>query len=291
MHLLTPAGPIADQSIKLELNPNETIWRTEYWIPSDQEMDIYSLKLPQERLRPINDIPFFGWSRNEEVDIWLQLKNAYLQSATPPPAPLVTANRWAPSGMEDLQQVFEWAIYSSEDNESNLWKFYYGTWLAGRDRIDEAINMLSTSNTDLSKVVLARLHNINENNADAIKAISSISEKWLQLHPQVVVERDILLRTADDKSIAEREKWLSMVNALDDEWIIERRVQLLIDKNEINAAKELLLGTHFQPVHQTYSRTNLWKQICERLGKPYFPIPVQLGEDNLATFGAYREFE
>jgi hypothetical protein len=113
-------GPIADQSIKLELNPNETIWHTEYWIPSDQEMDIYSLKLPQERLRPINDIPFFGWSRNEEVDIWLQLKNAYLQSATPPPAPLVTANRWAPSGMEDLQQVFEWAIYSSEDNESNL---------------------------------------------------------------------------------------------------------------------------------------------------------------------------
>lgn len=57
------------------------------------------------------------------------------------------------------------------------------------------------------------------------------------------------------------------------------------------AAKKLLLGTHFQLVHQTYNRTALWKQICDRLNEPHYPVPVQLGEDNLATFGAYREFE
>lgn len=87
------------------------------------------------------------------------------------------------------------------------------------------------------------------------------------------------------------EKWLAKVNALKNEWIIERRVQLLIDKNETQKAKELHLSTPFQKVHQTYTRTNLWMQICEKQRVSYLPIPKELGEDCLATFGAYREFE
>jgi len=32
-------------------------------------------------------------------------------------------------------------------------------------------------------------------------------------------------------------------------------------------------------------------QICEKLNIPCSPIPLQLGEDRLANFGAYREYE
>jgi hypothetical protein len=32
-------------------------------------------------------------------------------------------------------------------------------------------------------------------------------------------------------------------------------------------------------------------QVTEKLNIPSFPIPVQLGEDRLARFGAYREYE
>jgi hypothetical protein len=46
-------GPIGDQSIKLELHSKETRWHTEYWIPSDKEMDIYQLKVPVQQLRPV----------------------------------------------------------------------------------------------------------------------------------------------------------------------------------------------------------------------------------------------
>ncbi len=92
-------------------------------------------------------------------------------------------------------------------------------------------------------------------------------------------------------TLTEREAWLSKLDALKDEWIIERRVQLLIDKGEIQRAKDLLLSTNFQKVHQTYTRTGLWKQITEKLEIPFSPIPAQLGEDQLATFGAYREYE
>ncbi|MFI5131043.1 MAG: hypothetical protein ACHQFX_13670, partial [Chitinophagales bacterium] len=123
------------------------------------------------------------------------------------------------------------------------------------------------------------------------RTINDIQEPWLQLHPQIMVERDKLLRSLGPQTIPERERWLSKVNALSDEWIIERRVQLFIDKNEIQEAKELLLSTPFQKVHQTYTRTGLWIQICEKLKTPYLPIPPQLGEDRLAVFGAYREYE
>lgn len=121
--------------------------------------------------------------------------------------------------------------------------------------------------------------------------METIREPWLQLHPQVVVERDRILRAVGTTTLAEREQWLSRVGALKDEWIIERKVQLLIDKGEIQQARQLLLSVPLQKVHQTYTRTELWRQICEKLGEACDPIPQVLGEDRLARFGAYREFQ
>jgi hypothetical protein len=284
-------GPIGDQSIKLKMKPGETRWHTEYWIPSDRDLNLYSLKTPVVKLHPVNDIPLFGWSRKHEVDIWLKLQEAYLLKSELPQPPATTECLWAPSGMEDLDEAFKWAVNSTLGKENELWKFYYGVWLAGRNRPEEAIKILSDTNLGLSKMVLSRVLTIKGNKDKALETILNIQEQWLQIHPQVVIERDKLLRNTKDKSIAMREKWLSMVDALDDEWVIERRVQLLIDKGEIQAAKELLLETPFQFVHQIYARTALWKQICEQLNEPFLPVPVRLGEDNLAAFGAYREFE
>jgi hypothetical protein len=88
-------------------------------------------------------------------------------------------------------------------------------------------------------------------------ALEAIQEPWLQLHPQVVVERDRILRAVGTQTLAEREQWLNKVGALKDEWIIERKVQLLIDKGEIQNARQLLLSVSFQIVHQTYTRTGM----------------------------------
>jgi len=93
------------------------------------------------------------------------------------------------------------------------------------------------------------------------------------------------------KQIHNHQPIYSVVDALKDEWVIERKVQLLIDKEEIQQAKNLLLSAPFQKVHQTYTRTGLWMQICEKLKVPCLPIPKELGEDQLARFGAYREYE
>jgi hypothetical protein len=284
-------GPIGDQSIKLELQPKQTRWHIEYWIPTDKELDIYSLKLPVSHLRPVNEIPLFQWARNKEVGVWKDLLNAYQTKSKLPASPSIDQNLWAPSGMENLDAAFKWAIDNTNGEKSDLWKFYYGTWLAGREKNEEAIKILSATKTGVAKALLARLLKLKGDMKGAAKAFESIEEKWLQLHPQVIVERDKVLRNLGAQTIPEREQWLSRVDALKDEWIIERKVQLLIDKGEIQKAKELLLSTPFQKVHQTYTRTNLWMQICEKLNISCYPIPKELGEDRLARFGAYREYE
>jgi hypothetical protein len=131
---------------------------------------------------------------------------------------------------------------------------------------------------------------IENKNKLAREQIEAIPESYLQIHPQIVVERDILLEKLGSKTIPEREQWLNKVSELRDEWILERKAHLLFDKGEYSKAKELLLSIPFQKVHQSYTRTELWFRICRQLNIPRYPIPASLGEDRLARFGAYREY-
>lgn len=284
-------GPLGDQSVKLELKGGATRWHEEYWYPTDKELDIHTLLLPHLRLRPIREVPLFGWARKEEVEVWTELVDAFKRKSKIPAAPAVEDNRWAPSGMEDLDAAFQWAVQRAALSEADVWKFHYGSWLAGRGDTARAVSVLLGVQNGLGKVLLARLLKLKGDVAGARKAFASVTEPWLLIHPQVVVERDKVLRSAGMETVTEREAWLAKVDALKDEWVIERKVQLLIDKGEYEKARTLLMGTAFQKVHQTYTRTGLWMQICEKLRVACDPIPTQLGEDRLARFGSYREFE
>jgi hypothetical protein len=295
-------GPIGDQSIKLELQPRQQRWHVEYWYPTDKPMDIHSMQSPTPSLRAVSQVPLFGWARKKEVQPWMELKAAYSKKGKIPSPPSFDEYNWPPSGMDDLDNALSWAVGqgASKDTakwnkktqaDSKLWSFYYGSWLAGRGDIKKATHMLNSSGHDLAMPLLARLYYLQGLSQLAKDQYNRIKESWLQLHPQVVVERDKVLRSLGPSTLAEREQWLSRVDALKDEWVIERRIQLLIDKGDFKKAKDLLLSTAFQKVHQTYTRTGLWMQICEKLALPCEPIPLQLGEDRLARFGAYREYE
>jgi len=285
-------GPIRDQATKLELGPRETRSHVEFWIPSDHPLDIHALKVPHVELRPISDLPLFDFAREDEVKVWRDLVRAHQSKRRLPKPPGVERSLWPPSGIEDLHAAFKWAIETTADGEREQWKFYHGTWLAGQGKKKEAIAVLSATRTiGVANALLARLLKTAGDLEGAANALESIQEEWLQLHPQVVALRDDVLRTLGTKTLAERAQWLSRVAAVPDERIIERRVQLLIDKGEWHEAKGLLVSAGFQKVHQRYVRTGLWKQVCEKLNEPFLPIPGELGEDQLAAFGAYREFE
>ena len=284
-------GPIGDQSIKLEMQPGQISTHTEYWIPVDKALDIYTLKVPANELRAVRLVPLFQWARKEEVQVWSSLVTAFQQKGKLPAPPSVHEMKWAPSGMENLDQPFQWAVNNSKGAQAAWWKFHYGTWLAGRGDTSKAISVLSESKHGVAFALLSRLLKLKGDMEGARNAIASIKEKWLQLHPQVMIERDKILRNFGPQTIDERAMWLNMVGALQDEWLIERKVQLLIDQQQFEAARKLLLSVNFQKVHQTYTRTNLWMQLCAKLNISCEPVPLSLGEDRLATFGAYREFE
>jgi hypothetical protein len=266
-------------------------WHVEYWLPSDSPLDIARLKLPVIDFRPLRDVPKFPWARRGEVAPWLALMKAFSSKTNPPDPPAVHENNWAPSGMEKMDGAFKWAIHQTKAEKADLWRLYYGAWLAGRGENINAINLLGESQVGVARALLARLLKAGGNMQAAATALAAIKEPWLRLHPQVVIERDKVLRNLGKQTLAERAGWLSQVDALQDEWLRERKVQLLIDQGHFQQAKDLLLSTRFQKVHQTYSRTGLWQQICKELHLPCNPVPEQLGEDRLANFGAYREFE
>src|SRR2546430_4053809 len=249
------------------------------------------VRVPRGAPGPGTRFRFWGWEGDHEGRGGTPSVRPCRGGEGFPQPPRAHRRLWAPSGMEDLTAAVEWAIEQTTGDDAELWRFHYGAWLAGRGIRRAAIQALSASSLGVARALLARLLQLEGDAEGAATAFRSIQEKGLQIHPQIVVERDALLRNLGPHTLAERETWLDQVGALPDEWIIERRVQLLIDKGEYQTAKRLLLSVSFQKVHQRYTRTGLWKQICERLNEPCLPMPTELGEDQLATFGAYREFE
>jgi hypothetical protein len=284
-------GPVRDQSIKLDLTPQQTHVHTEYWIPTDRRLEIYKLKIPDIDLRPVEKIPLFGWRSTDTIRVWTELLRSDGRKEQLPDPPAIEENNWAPSGMEDLGSALELAMRQARGSSAELWKFQYGAWLAGTGRIEDAIFTLTRCEVGVAKVLLSRIHRRRGELQEAEIALQAIRDSWLQLHPQTMVERDQVLRELGGQTLEERESWLRRVASLQDEWVIERRVQLLIDRGNVAGAKRLLLSTPFQRVHQRYVRTDLWMQVCEKLNTPCEPIPSALGEDRLARYGAYREFE
>jgi hypothetical protein len=286
-------GPLDDQATKVMLEPNETRSHVEFWIPTDQPRDIHALTVPTVAHRPITDIPLFGWARESDVRVWTDLLSAHQTKGRLPDPPDPDDLVWAPSGMEGLAAAFEWAIGggSAPNATVDRWRFHYGAWLAGRGQKADAIRILSGSNLGVAQALLARLLRLDGDVEGARRAFRSIREATVQSHPQIVAERDDVLRRAGAETIAERERWLDEADPIEDERVVERRVQLLMDKGELRRAKGLLLSVPFQKIHQRYVRTMLWNELCEKLHEPGAPVPPELGEDRLAVFGAYREFE
>lgn len=288
------AGPIMDQSMKNELQPEGEHYHVEFWIPTDEPLDIYNIKLPQPHLMPLNQIPRFDYARMDEIHIWRRLISNYngnnTDELTNPPD--LADNRWAPSGMEELEGALRWICSATEGEIRSRWLFQLGSWYAGNDRIDEALEYLNLSCDDRALALSARLYRRNKNDfRTAADCFRKIESQAIALHPQIVFERDLTLSALGLETKDEREHWLNETIALKDEWLIERRAALLIDLGKFSEAKELLENTQFQLIHQRYARTKLWQKIIRGLGLNNSEVPSWLGEDDLFEFGAYREYQ
>jgi hypothetical protein len=286
------AGPLIDQSVKDVLEPGQLRHHVEFWIPSGEPRNIRQISLPRPTLRTLDGVPRFGWARNEDVSLWLQLASVHKagDSSRIPESPDIDSNCWAISGMADLGDALAWAAKSTEGTERARWLFQHGTWLAGRGEPDDALKVLALSDDDRARALSGRIWLVNHRNPQAAATcFRAIESEAIALHPQVVIERDEALAALGHETLDERRRWLDAISALDDEWIAERRASLLHDSGDPQAAMNVLRNTRFQLVHQRYKRTRLWRQLEVDLGMEPEEFPAWLGEDDLAEFGAYRE--
>lgn len=166
--------------------------------------------------------------------------------------------------------------------------------------------MKSKHKHEIVYALLARLYRAQKNVLQSLNMYEKITQPYLYLHPQIVIEYNLTaklrmneLLTNSTESTAKavndimkhRGMWLSRVSSLTDEYLVECRVEYLIDSESYQQALDLLLSTKFHFIHQRYVRTNLYRKCCDAL-KIEFNINVIdscLREDRLAQFGAYAD--
>lgn len=276
---------LLEQAGYSKLLPGRRLFFTEYWIPSSEPLDILEIDQPQPHLLPISKVPFFGWARWHEVEIWNKLTFAHDKKRINeiPKPPGLGDNRWAPDGLESLGKALAWASSVTENEVQDRWLFQYGAWQAGTGNWNAAIETLAKSNDDRAKVLLGRLYRLCDMDLSVAAAcFRSIQSEAIALHPQVMIERDLTLAGLGNVTLKERERWLNRLPNMEDEWLIERKVSLLADQGRWVDAKKLLENTRFQTVIERNTRQLLWRRICKGLGKNQQDPPPSLCEYNLA---------
>jgi hypothetical protein len=284
-------GPLRDQSLTRKLAPGESHCHTEFWVPSATPRGIRTLDVPMPQLIPMDTIPAFDWPPRLALRLWLSVLRAWESNnvGALPPAPGVSTNAWAPSGIQELGAALEWAASVCEREQQDLWLFQLGTWQAARGLINPALDTLARSEDDRARALSGRLRfRVKGDAAGAAAAYRAIASRAFALHPQIVVERDLVLAALGPETLGEREHWLSAVAAAEEEWIVERQAALLLDQGRPPAARARLTVGRFQLIHQRYARTELWRRIGSECGTDAVNQPA-LGEDDLAQFGAYRQ--
>lgn len=280
------ASSIQEQADKRELKPNEITSRTEFWIPSDQALDIYSLQLPCVDLIPIEKVPLFPVADRDKNNAWKAVCSAYRNKQTINPK-IIGHHNWPPCGIAGLKEALK---YFSETDANAVWKYYYAVYLLAEDdsNFREAVTLLNEAAIPYAFALLGRIFRVKGYYEESLQAFEKITDEAWSLHPQIVYERDLTLEYFKDK-VDLRLKYLNAIDQIDDDYITERRIKCLMDDGNYEAAKELLLSHRFEMVHQRYVRTKMLQEIAAQKGEDAnSPVPQNIGEDELATYGAYR---
>jgi hypothetical protein len=280
------ASSIKEQAEKKELKPGESTSRTEFWIPTDQQCDIHSLQLPKVNLIAVDTVQLFPVADREKNLAWKEVCHAYETKQTIDVTTIGHYN-WPPCGISGLKEAL---LYFSEVDSNSKWKYYYALYLLAEDdsNFEQAIALLKESETSAAYALLGRIYRLKKQYKESLQAFENIKDPVWSNHPQIVYERDLTLEHLNDK-IDLRVNYLDAIDEIDDDYIVERRVKCLMDCGKYEAAKKLLLSHQFELVHQRYDRTKMLQDILEKLGEGHgLSIPQNIGEDELATYGAYR---
>jgi hypothetical protein len=258
------SGPLLDQSEK-PLFPRGTERRTtEYWVPV-QERSAFDRFEPPRLAVPSMAEPWLGWGHS----VWQQEWEAFRVGAGPLPMSVV------PTGLELEGRLRE------ELARGNGWACApLALWLAFRGRPEEALEVaVRRDDAGMRRVAgLIRWRGLGRPE-EAVRDLAAgpLEEPW------AVVELDRLL--AELGRTGERVALLA--GRGEDRFVVERRADLALAMRRPDETLRLLSSVRWPREHQRYVRSDLWRRAQSALGQAGAGVPEELGEDNLAPFGAY----
>ena len=253
------SGPLLDQSEKELFRAGTERRFEEFWIPVHSRDDCAAVAWPKLNLPPMID-PWLGWKHSAWQCEW----EAFRAGVGPMPASCV------PPGLE-LEEALRRAPNASEP---------LALWLAFRGRPDEALRLVENNASRGAQRIAGLI--LWKARGESARAVAHLEAGPLH-DPVAVAELDEL--HAELGMNDRRAALLSGAPA--HRLMTERRASLALAVGNPAECIELLASASWPREHQRYVRTELWKAAHAALGQPAAPVPDELGEDNLARFGAY----
>jgi hypothetical protein len=262
------SGPLLDQSEKPLFPAGAEQRYTEFWMPVHSRTACDQMAMPQVRL-PDWPEPWLGWKHSPWQTEW----EAFRENAGPLPTSAV------PTGIA-LETALRRELARGNPHATEP----LALWLAFHGRPKEALALVEQSREPtacrLAGLILAKAL------ANPARAVPFLEAGPLQ-DPVAVAELDELYA-----ELGLREKRISLLaGAPPHRLIIERRADLELTLGRPEDSLQLLNSTVWPREHQRYTRSTIWKKARAALCLPGAEIPEELGEDNLAVYGAYWSSE
>lgn len=253
------SGPLVDQGEKPLFPAGSERSFEEYWIPIHSREAFESAEWPKLDLPPMTD-PWLGWGHSTWQVEW----EAFRAGKGPLPVSAV------PTGLE-----LEEALRHAKNAEEPL-----ALWLAFRQRPEEALVCVEKNSSPTAQRLAGLI--LWKALGEPQRAASHLAVGPLD-DPVAVAELDALYAGLEWTS----KRAALLAAAPSHRLIIERRADLALAQKNPDECLRLLTETTWPREHQRYVRSELWQRAQSALKNSASPPPESLGEDNLASFGAY----
>jgi len=258
------SGPLIDQGEKPMFVAGSERTFNEYWIPMHDRAAMQTWSLPVDPLPPLRDA-WLGDAHAPEQVAWERF---------------IAGEGSLPESNVLPGLDVEPALRREMDRGSPLAAEHLATYLAFHRRHEEAVGVLG----DATSANAARLLGLV-----LWKGLKRPAEAVIHLRrgplddPVAIVELDNLYTELNETAA----RCDLLANAPAHRRVIERQADLALTLGRPAEALQLLETTLWPLEHQRYVRTRLWQRARAAMNLPLEPVPEELGEDDLAPFGAY----
>lgn len=264
------AGHFVTQKETAELLPGQSVTFEEFWAPLSRPAEVFerACPIPRGGRRNIARAVMFGDAHIPGLSLWRQVKSAHRDRA-PERLPSELPEGCWPPPTQNLLPALRWAA-----RHRPLYQTALATLHAAAKNYPRAMRLLQDCR-DPAGVRLRGLiaYKIDKNltlAAQCLEAAPVQEDAYWEMLDQIYADLQ-----AHDKRVAIQAQFRDSQKS----WARLRRADLALALDQPKEALAILLEKPWPRVHEEFRRSALWVQAHRALGLPWYPIPVELGED------------